>query len=157
MSLPLVAVAVLVIAVSLAMARPTLPRTTPSPSPESTVTPSLSPTSSLAPTATPSLPPTTSTPTQVTSSSWSYPGATVVENGGALVLTSNASPETITNWYREQIEARGFNIRNSIKTSANDVVKNVLQATKNSESINVEITKNPPETTTRIKVETRSL
>jgi hypothetical protein len=80
-----------------------------------------------------------------------------VSQGGTLILTSGDSTDTITDWYRARIASNGYNIRNSIKTSANDVVKNVIQAVGKDNSINVEITKGSGDTLAKIEVELGSL
>ena len=90
-------------------------------------------------------------------SDWTYPNSSVVSSGQELVLNSSDSPDAVTGWYRGKINSSGYNIRNSVKTSANDVVKNVISAVGNGIKVSVEITRNPGDSATKIEVELSSL
>lgn len=130
--------------------------TEPSESPVATSAPStLSPKPTSTSTAITTTPVVTQKP--VSSSDWVYPGAKTIESGSKLVLESADSSDAITAWYKSKIEGEGYNIRNSIKTSANGVVKNVVQAVNGQKSVSVEISKNPSSSVVRIEVETTSL
>lgn len=113
-------------------------------------------TASPAPTNTPvpSTAPTEEPKKVVSENSWVYPGASVLSNGDVLVLSSSDNTDAITDWYKDKIESGGYNVKTSIKTSANDVVKNVINAANGNESVNVEITKDGGDA--RIEVEISS-
>lgn len=113
---------------------PTL-TSSPTPRPSPTVTPSASATAGA---ATPV--PTSNNSNSNNISDWVYPGS----------LTD--STDTITDWYKKKIESMGFNVKSFVKTSANDVIKNVLSAAKAGEEIYIEITKNPGDTEAKIIV-----
>lgn len=151
---------VLILAVSVVVKRTTdkptdVPSPTPTPSEYQTESPA--PTGTSTPASTPTLKP-TATPTPSTTakpdatSNWIYPGSTVIESGDKLVLNSSDSTDKITDWYKLKIESMGFNVKSFVKTSANDVVKNVLKAAKSGDEISVEITKNPGDSEARIEV-----
>jgi len=158
MSIPLVAVAIIVIVVSFVWAKPGAPLDPEEPTPSPTSTPASTPTQT--PFETPEAaktPQPTTTSNSNNNSGWTYPGSTVLDNGGILVLSSTDGTDKITDWYRNKIESLGFNVKTSVKTSANDVINNVVKAAKNKESISVEITKNPGDVSARIEVEAKSL
>lgn len=119
---------------------------TETPIPSATIAPTVTPN----PTATPE---STEAPVQSGDlSEWQYPSSQAISQGSELVLTSNDSTDQITDWYKSKVENKGFNVKSFIKTSANDVVKNVISAANGQESINVEITKDPSDSSATIKV-----
>jgi hypothetical protein len=123
-------------------------------SPSPSYTPSVTPTASATPvvvTQAPTATPTASMQPSEVDNGWVYPGASVVSND-PLVLQSADSTDAVTAWYRAKIEADGYNVRNSIKTSSNGLVKNVVQATKNEASVSVEISKSPDSSLASIEV-----
>lgn len=134
----LVSVLVLILAVSV-VAKRTTDRLVDGPSPTPTPVAAASsptPSATVKPTA-------RATPTQEpkpVSGDWVYPGS----------LTD--STDTITDWYKNKIEDMGFNVKSFVKTSANDVIKNVLSAAKAGEEIKVQITKNPGDSVATIEV-----
>jgi len=126
----------------------TKPESTPAPSP--TVKPVVTVVATPSPTDTP-----TSEPKRVEiNSGWAYPNSRVISEGGTLVLMSGDNTDAITDWYKNKIESGGYNVKSFIKTSANDVIKNVINAAGNG-SVNVEITKDGS-SEARIEVEVSS-
>lgn len=173
MNLAFIAIAVLIVAASLInrshsvnesevveeIQQEVLSEETETPEETATANPTVVPTSTPKSTS----PQPTSTPVSTAStqtsnnSGWAYPNSTVVASGEKLVLSSSDSTDTITDWYRNKIESEGYNVRSSVKTSANDNIKNVISAAKNNANVNVEITKGPSDTTARIEVKASSL
>ncbi len=117
-----------------------------------TITPVPTPAPTLAPTVAPTP---SSNPSSATG--WIYPGASVISSNGKLTLNSSDDPDKVTEWYRAKINSGGYNIRNSVKTSANDNIRNVISAAGNDTSVEVEITKKPSDSISRIEVEVSSL
>lgn len=84
---------------------------------------------------------------------WVYPGSqTVQSSSGSVTLRSTDDPGQITNWYKQKVQSRNYNINNSVQTTANDVVKNTITASGASGSISVEISRAPGEGTSEIYV-----
>lgn len=65
-----------------------------------------------------------------------YPGASQV--GGNRYETAT-DPDAVYNWYKGELEKRTFQIRNNVKTRANDKFKAILQGVAGSISIKVTI------------------
>lgn len=118
------------------------------PTPTATIVPTPSPTKTASP---------TSAPLTGSYSNWKYPNAGVVSEGDKLVMTSGDNPDNIMNWYKSKVEGGGYNVRNSIKTNSNGLVKDTIQGVKGNESIGIVINKKPSETLSKIEVEIGSL
>lgn len=85
-------------------------------------------------------------------SSFQYPGSQVVETSTTmLVLYSNDSPGTITDWYQGQIESRGMNTKSFVKTNSNGSILNKLAGAGNG-SVAVEISAQEGSNPTKIVV-----
>lgn len=111
------------------------------------------------PSATSSIKPPTSTATSVSTSNysdWKYPNAKVESEGKVLVMSSNDDADKITNWYKDKVMSLGYSTRNSIKTSSNGVVKNLLQVVNKERSVSIEISKPHSDATVTIEVEITS-
>lgn len=156
MNIAIIAVAVIVVVLGVVNFRGTTinqnrpsPAATSTPSAEPPGEPSAQPVSTIAPS--PTVKPTpVATDKQVDDTGWVYPGA----SGHGSVYTSQDSPEKITQWYTDKINSEGFNVKNFVKTSANDNVKNVISATGDGISVEIEITRAPGEEETRIEIVT---
>lgn len=109
------------------------------------------------PTPTQTQGPTNAPVNNTNTSGWIYPGSATVSQGSTLVLESSDSTDQITSWYKSKVESEGFNVRSSVKTSANDNIKNVISAAKNNTNVSIEITKGPSDSKARIEVEASSL
>lgn len=166
MNIIFIAVAVVIVSASLMNSKTTLhneseivPIETETPSPTDTTIPSIEPSPTQSPNST-SIPEATESPTPSpantlssdNNSDWFYPGAKMISEGMTTVLESSDDTDKITDWYKEKIESEGFNVRSSVKTSANDNIKNVISAAKNSSNVHVEITKKPEDQSARIEV-----
>jgi flagellar capping protein FliD len=145
----LVSVLVIILAVSVVAknaAKDPVDVESPTPTPTESIVESPTPTpiaSTSSPTPSAAIKPTASaspSPKPEVTNDWVYPGS----------LTD--STDTITDWYKNKIESMGYNVKSFVKTSANDVVKNVLSAAKLGEEIKVQITKNPGDSVAKIEV-----
>lgn len=124
----------------------------PTPSPLQTGTQEPSPVMSSTPNPAPAQTSTPEKKPKVAEEDWVYPNSIVVENAEKIILSSSDSTDKITDWYKSKIESLGFNVKSFVKTSANDVVKNVLSAAKDNRKVSVLITKNPEDIAARIEV-----
>lgn len=86
----------------------------------------------------------TNTPASTASPSstdgWIYPGSNVIRTV-PLSITSTADQKLVTDWYKARIKAEGYNTTSFIVTSTNDKIYNKLVAAKNSQKIEVLITR----------------
>ena len=177
MNITLVAIAIVVIIVGVVSSRGSLINQTeeiveekkeevlseetesPTPSPQSGTGEQATPTATSIPMPSPSSDPSNETmeqPNNANYSDWIYPNSNIISQENVLVMTSSDSTDAIHDWYRNKINSGGYNVRNSVKTSANDVVKNVINAVNDDSSVNVEITKDGG-STARIEVTLSSL
>ncbi|OGC95948.1 hypothetical protein A3H89_03685 [Candidatus Amesbacteria bacterium RIFCSPLOWO2_02_FULL_48_11] len=119
------------------------PAITPAPSPFPTSVPIRKPTSARIPTNTsiPIPPPDLS--------SWVYPGSQLVSSG---VWQTSDSPDTVTSWYRNKIEALNLTATSFVKTSANDRVLNRLVAEGFDVKVDIEISRSDNSSFTRIRI-----
>jgi len=78
-----------------------------------------------------------------------YPGA----NGGSGHYTSDADGEAVYNWYKSEMENRGYHVGNNVKTRANDLFKAVLQGSTSTNSLKVSITQENGGAKTEITLE----
>ena len=101
---------------------------------------SATPSASIAPAALPtaSAPVTTPIPTStlLTNVQWVYPGAQVVADN---TYQTGTKGKEVFDWYKNQLPSAGFHIGVSVSSSANEVFKGVLQATKRGEILNIAI------------------
>ncbi len=65
-----------------------------------------------------------------------YPGA---NNTGGNTYQTTDSADAVYNWYVGELNKRSYNIRNNVKTRANDKFKAVLQGVSSSNSFKVTI------------------
>jgi hypothetical protein len=104
--------------------------------PSPTVTPIVLSTP-VPPTNTP-LPPTTA-PVSSPTGSWVYPGA----SGDGTTMQSSVDAETVTDWYKSQIDAAGMNAKTTVRTKTNGVINNVVAGANSHEKVKVEIKQSP--------------
>jgi len=110
-------------------------------------------TPTTAPTKTP-VPTTATQTTNISLSGFHYPGATVASSSGnRLELTTNDSPKTVTDWYKNAINQTGMNTKSFVTTSTNGNVINKLVAAGKGKEIDIDITKDDFETSVKIIVE----
>jgi hypothetical protein len=138
-----------------------------SPTPTTTETPTVTEEPTNTPTMTKTNTPTkvpTNTPAPNTNNSNStstfsvsgfhYPGASVTSSTNTpLELTTHDSPASVTDWYKNKINATGMNVKSFVTTTANEKVVNKLVAANGGQEISVDITKDPGSTTVKIIVE----
>ncbi len=97
-------------------------------------------------------------PTQVISTGTNmndlrYPNSTVLsQNGGTLLLSSDDSETTITDWYKEKIRELGMNNKSFVTTNTNGDVLNKLVGGNGKAEVRVTITKTTNDTLTKIEV-----
>lgn len=129
-------------------------------SPHGVTSPSAVPTSPVKAETPSPRPSASSTPDEIkekesskTGNGWIYPDSTMESQGEKVVLVSPDGPGAITDWYKNKVDAGGYTTRNFIATSANEEVKNVIQAVNSGSSVNVEISRGKGDGLTRIEVE----
>ena len=71
---------------------------------------------------------------------------------GGYKYTSNDSPEKITEWYKNKINTEGYNSKSFVTTKSNEKVLNKLSASKNSQTILIEISRNDSNSQTEIYI-----
>jgi hypothetical protein len=155
--MPLIVVAAIVVILSGVVFQQTRgdtisPQITPSPTePASIPTPSPTPLPSPSSLIIPHLPkPSISQPSIISQSlNLRYPGSLETSPG---VYTSPDDTDKITDWYKSQINESGFNVKTYVKTNSNYKVLNKLAASKNTNDVNIEISKNPGDSVTKIVV-----
>jgi hypothetical protein len=131
----------------------TAPTPTPTaiPRPTAISTPTIkiinSPTAKPSPTMQPK--PTNIPVTSTDVSSWQYPGS---QKTSETIYISAEDPKTITDWYKNKINALGYSAKSFVTTNTNEKVLNKLVAAQNSSEILIEISKNPGDSSTTIKV-----
>lgn len=82
-----------------------------------------------------------------------YPGSTAGnKNGNRLILESSDNPKTITEWYKNKIEALGMKATSFVQTNTNNNVLNKLVASNGEQEISIEIKKESSSLTTGISV-----
>jgi len=79
-----------------------------------------------------------------------YPQATKVSDN---VYETSDSGDQVYEWYKSQMEQKNFNIRNNVRTKANDKFKAVLQGESATESFKVTIDQESASAKTSIRVE----
>jgi len=69
-----------------------------------------------------------------------YPGTNKIRtDGSAEIYETDADGDTVYNWYKSEFDKRSYNIRNNVRTKANDKFKAVLQGVSESSSLKVTI------------------
>lgn len=69
-----------------------------------------------------------------------YPGASKQsESGASVIYETSASGDEVYDWYKSQLESKNYQIRNNVRTKANDKFKGVLQGVGGDTSIKVTI------------------
>ena len=126
--------------------------------PTETITVSPYPTKTPASTGTKTPTPTTkqndSNTTAFSISNFQYPGASVnSSSGNRLELATNDSTSSVTDWYKNKINAMGMNTKSFVTTSANDNIVNKLVAADGKNEIRVDITKKPSDSSVKIVIE----
>ncbi len=79
-----------------------------------------------------------------------YPGATKI---GDNTYETTDSGDMVYDWYKDQMVQKNFQIRNNVKTRANDKFKAVLQGESATESLKVTIDQESKSAKTQIKLE----
>lgn len=79
-----------------------------------------------------------------------YPGA--VATGGNSYET-DADGDSVYNWYKEELTKRSYQIRNNVRTKANEKFKAVLQGVSGNVSIKVTIDQESSDAKTKILLE----
>lgn len=79
-----------------------------------------------------------------------YPGAKEVGN---KKYKTDANGDTVYDWYKNQLNSRSYQIRNNVKTKANEKFVAVLQGVSGSTSIKITIEKENNNSPTKITVE----
>ena len=79
-----------------------------------------------------------------------YPGASKI---GDNLYETNADGDTVYSWYKAELDKRSFQIRNNVRTKANDKFKAVLQGVSGNTSIKVTIDQENSGAKTKITLE----
>lgn len=79
-----------------------------------------------------------------------YPGA---NKTGDNVFETSDSGDQVYDWYKSQMEQKNFNIRNNVRTKANDKFKAVLQGESARETLKVTIDQESSSAKTTIRLE----
>jgi len=87
-----------------------------------------------------------------------YPGSTVIRTDGSTIfLESSADPETITEWYKDQIEKAGLSVKSTVITDSNKNFLERISATGFNQKIEIQIRKGVGDMTSEIKINISSL
>lgn len=120
------------------------------PTPASTPSPTLTPTFYPSPTVKVLIPTSTIAPkTSSSSIDFQYPGSIIITSG---VYQSFDSPDKITDWYKNKMKSMGYSANSFVKTSTNGNILNKLVSANGSSTINVEISRSPSDSVTKIIV-----
>ena len=123
--------------------------------------PTSTPTSSPAPTKpTQAAKPETTEQTQSDSESieYVYPGSTVIRTDGSTIfLESSANPETITEWYKNQIEKAGLSVKSTVITDSNKNFLERISAMGFNQKIEVQIKRGANDMASETKINISSL
>lgn len=85
--------------------------------------------------------------------SFAYPNAKVISsNSNVLILESNDSANTVTNWYKQQIKTEGMNTTSFVATNTNGNVLNKLLGSNSHKQINVEIRQENDQSAVRMTI-----
>lgn len=82
--------------------------------------------------------------------SFIYPNSNSL--GGGLYESSD-DPKTVTAWYKEKINNENMNVTSFVNTNTNDNIKNVLAFANDQKNMEIEITKNPGDAKTKIRIQ----
>lgn len=83
-----------------------------------------------------------------------YPGASKQsESSSSVVYETTASGDEVYDWYKSQLESKNYQIRNNVRTKANDKFKGVLQGVGGDTSIKVTIDQESSSSKTVITLE----
>lgn len=120
----------------------------PTPKPTTEPTPTLESDSSL------SIAPSLSSESIDTSiNNFIYPNSVVTNIGiNSVVMQSNDSPQTITDWYKEKIKSFGMNVNSFVQTITNGNVLNRFVSAGSNFKINVRINKRVNDVKTQIEI-----
>lgn len=100
--------------------------------------------------------PTSSAASNTSLTEYTYPGATILSQSTTkMSLHSNASPQTVTDWYEEKIEQQ-FGSKSSAKTNTNGKIKNVIAGAENNSGVRITITNDSNNSQSNIQIETTS-
>ncbi len=112
------------------------------------------PTSTFRPTAAPTA---ASAPTGLNVDRFIYPGSSVKSKSTlSLTLNSESDPDAITNWFKDQLSALGFNTTSFVMTKTNINVLNKLVVAKNNTQVSVDIKKSASAAQSEITVEIKN-
>lgn len=96
----------------------------------------------------------TNIPDKQTSIRLIYPGAVHVKSeGNSNYYETGDGGDSVYDWYKTEMEKREFNIRNNVKTRANDKFKAVIQGVSATESLKVTIDQENSSAKTTITLE----
>lgn len=84
---------------------------------------------------------------------FSYPNAKVISSDkNSVILESTDSVNTITNWYKKQIQSQGLKTTSFIETNTNGEILNQLVGTNGTDKIQVSISKTAANQLARIEL-----
>lgn len=103
-----------------------------------------------------SAPPTQSSPAsrmQENSTDFTYPASSLsAEEADSTTYTTTDSPDIVTAWYKNKINANGYKTKTFINTKTNGQIKNVLSGSKDNNEIKITISKNVDDMLTIITI-----
>jgi hypothetical protein len=79
-----------------------------------------------------------------------YPGAKSI---GGNIYETDADGDAVYEWYKSELGKRSYQIRNNVRTKANEMFKAILQGVSNSVSIKVMIDQENASAKTKIVIE----
>lgn len=84
---------------------------------------------------------------------FSYPDAKSISfDSSRLIFESSDDPQTITDWYKNKIESKGFSRKSFSQTKVNNNVYNILSASDGKREITIEIKKESSDPKTKITI-----
>lgn len=115
--------------------------------------PTNTPTTSQSPTKIPTPSPTAQS-TNASLSEFKYPGSQVTASSqNTLSLLTSDDPEKVTTWYQEKLESLGYSAVSRVRTNANNSIENRISVGNEKTEIEVKISKEPQDNSTKIFVE----
>ncbi len=83
-----------------------------------------------------------------------YPNASDIARGNSKIsFKSSDNPESITNWYKNEINSRGYSVTSFVTTKTNGNVENKLAGASGEDKLQVKIEKSAESTLTTVVVE----
>lgn len=80
-------------------------------------------------------------PTNQLLTEFKYPNSEQLSNNNNLVLNSTDNPQVITDWYKNEITAKGFTTTSFVQTNTNGEILNKLVGSNGNKEVRVEISK----------------